>query len=186
MSTGQILLFLTIVAGSLLEGEVVIVGFAVLAAAASFPLHPAAVAGGAILGTQIGDQAMYWIGRLAKDPSELRFGGRRLLDPARRAHLERFFRDHGTKTVFALRYAFGLRTVGYLSAGAMRMSWRRFFLADLAATITWVALLVGLGYVAGRPFLRLVEGGAGLFLALPVTAFVVGLVIWFQRRFERG
>ena len=36
-----------------------------------------------------------------------------------------------------------------------------------------------------RPSMVAIEGGAGLLLAIPLTALVVGLVIWFQRRFER-
>lgn len=185
MSSGEIALLLIVATGSLLEGEVVLVGFAVLAAAPSFPLHPLTVAAAGLAGTVAGDQAVYWMGRLAKDPTTFRFRGRPLLRPDRRRELERFFERHGRKTVFFLRYAFGLRTVGYFFAGALRMEWRRFTGADLAGAATWVGLLVGLGYLVGRPVLRLVRDGTGLLLAVPVTAVVVALVIWAQRRFER-
>ena len=185
MSSGEIALLLLVVVGSLLEGEVVLVGVAVLAAAPSFPLHPLAVAGAGIAGTVAGDQAVYWVGRLVKDPSTVRFRGRPLLRPERRLELERFFALHGRKTVFFLRYAFGLRIVGYFFAGALRMEWRRFTAADLAGAATWVGLLVALGYVLGRPVLRLVDEPEDLLLALPVTVVLVAAVIWAQRRFER-
>ena len=162
--------------GSLLEGEVVLVGFGVLAAAASFPLHPVAVAAAGIAGTVVGDQAVYWVGRLAKDPTTFHFRGKPVLRPDRRRTLERFFERHGKKTVFFLRYAFGLRTVGYFFAGAVRMGWRGFALADLAGAASWVALLVGAGYLVGRPVLRLVQEGEGLLLAVPVTAVVVAVI----------
>lgn len=183
--SGQIALLLVVFTGSLLEGEVVLVGFGVLAAAASVPLHPLAVGAAGLAGTVAGDQAVYWIGRLSRNPATFRFRGRPVLRPDRRRELERFFERHGKKTVFFLRYAFGLRTVGYFFAGALRMGWRGFALADLAGAASWVALLVGLGYLVGRPVLRLVREGEGLLLAVPVTAALVALVIWAQRRFER-
>lgn len=185
MSSSELALLLVVFTGSLLEGEVVLVGFGVLAAAAGFPLHPFTVAAAGLAGTVAGDQGVYWVGRLSKDATAFRFRGRPLLHPARRVELERFFSLHGKKTVFFLRYAFGLRTVGYFFAGALRMGWGSFSLADLAGAASWVALLVGAGFLVGRPFLRLVQDGPGLLLAVPLTAAVVAVVIWAQRRFER-
>lgn len=184
MSSGQAALLLLITTGSLFEGEVVLVGFGVFAAAPGFPLHPLSVAAAGLLGTVVGDQAMYWMGRLLRDPAKVRFRGRPLLPMDRFRTLERFFKRHGGKTVFLLRYAFGLRTVGYFFAGAARMKWRSFFLADTAGAASWVALLVGLGYLVGRPMLRLVREGGEVFLVVPLTTLLVVLVIWAQRRFE--
>lgn len=184
MSTAQGALLLVIATGSLFEGEVVLVGFGVLAAAPGFPLHPLAVAAAGLAGTIAGDQGVYWIGRLVRDPAKVQFRGRPLLPLERFRELERFFARHGGKTVFLLRYAFGLRTVGYFFAGAVRMRWRSFLLADTAGAASWVALLVALGYLVGRPVLRLVREGGEVFLAVPLTALLVALVIWAQRRFE--
>jgi len=185
MWTAEVALWLLLASGSLLEGEVVIVGFAVLSAGPRFPLGPLAVASAGVVGTVIGDQAVYWIGRLARDPYRFTFRGRPVLGKERVRTLEHFFAEHGKKTVFFLRYAFGLRTVGYFFAGAMRMRWSRFALSDLLGAVSWVGLLVGLGYLVGRPVLRAVEEGWGLAVAIPVTALLVGLVIWFQKRLER-
>lgn len=185
MSSAEIALLLVVAAGAVVEGEVVLVGFGVLAAAQSFPLHPLEVAAVGLAGTVAGDQAVYWVGRLAQDPTTFRFRGRPFLRPERRRELERFFERHGRKTVFFLRYAFGLRTVGYFFAGAVGMGWRRFTGADLAGAASWVGLLVSLGYFVGRPVLGWVDDPLDLLLALPVTAVVVALVIWAQRRFER-
>lgn len=186
MSSAQLALLALVFTGSLLEGEVVLVGFGVLAASARFPLHPLAIAGAGLLGTVAGDQAVYWIGRLSKDPTRIRWRGQQVLSEERRETLERFFERHGKTTIFFLRYAFGLRTVGYFFAGALRMGWRGFSFADLLGAASWVGLLVGLGYLAGRPVLRLVENGWGLLLALPITAALVLLVIWMQRRLEKA
>ncbi len=186
MSQAQAALLLVLFAGSLLEGEVAILGFAVLASAPRFPLPPLAVALIGLAGTMVGDQTVYWIGRLTKDPTTFRFRRRPLLSPERRSEIERFFEEHGSKTVFFLRYAFGLRTVGYFFAGALRMRWRRFVIADFLGAGSWVALLVGVGYLVGWPLLRWVEhGGLRLLLAVPLTAVLVWLMIRVQRRLER-
>ncbi len=185
MWSTEVALWLVLACGSLLEGEVVIVGFAVLSAGPRFPLGPVAVGLAGIVGTMAGDQAVYWIGRLVQDPYRFTFRGRPVLGEERVRTLEHFFSEHGRKTVFFLRYAFGLRTVGYFFAGAMKMRWSRFAASDLLGTASWVSLLVLLGYLVGRPVLRAVEEGWGLAVAIPVTALLVGLIIWFQRRLER-
>lgn len=185
MVSAQTALWLVVASGSLFEGEIVVVGFAVLSAAPSFPLGPLAVAAAGLTGTLIGDQAAFWLGRTVRDPFRFRFRGKRVLSAERVATLERFFAEHGRKTVFLLRFAFGLRTVGYFFAGAMKMPWRRFTLSELPAAVCWVGALVSLGHVVGRPVVRLVEEGWALAVAVPVTAVLVGLVIWFQKRMER-
>lgn len=185
MSSGQLALLALVFTGSLLEGEVVLVGFGVLAATHRFPLHPLTIAGAGLAGTLVGDQAVYWVGRLSKNPTRITWRGKRVLTEERRRTLEGFFARHGKTTVFFLRYAFGLRTVGYFFAGALGMGWRGFFVADFLGAATWTGLLVGLGYLVGRPVLRLVEDGHGLLLALPITLALVLLVIWVQRRLEK-
>ncbi len=186
MSHGQAVLLVVLFAASLLEGEVAILGFAVLASAPSFPLSPLVVALVGLAGTLTGDETVYWIGRLTKDPTTFRFRRRPVLSPERRREIERFFDAHGSKAVFFLRYAFGLRTVGYFFAGALRMRWRRFMAADLLGAGSWVAVLVVVGYLVGWPLLRWVEqGGLRLLLAAPLTAVLVWLVIRVQRRLER-
>jgi membrane-associated protein len=164
---------------------VVIVGFAVLSAAPKFPLGPLAVALAGLTGTLIGDQTAYWIGRTVRDPFRFKVRGKRVLSAERVATLERFFAEHGRKTVFLLRFAVGLRTVGFFFAGAMKMPWRRFTFSEIPAALCWVSALVALGHVVGRPILRLVRDGWALAVAVPVTALLVGLVIWFQRRMEQ-
>lgn len=185
MSSGQLALLALVFTGSLLEGEVVLVGFGVLAASANFPLDPLAIAGMGFLGTMTGDQALYWTGRLSKDPTRLRLRGEPVLSDERRSRLEGHFARHGMTTVFFLRYAFGLRTVGYFFAGVLRMGWRGFLIADVLGAATWAGMLVALGYLVGRPVLRLVANGDALLLVLPITASLVLLVVWVQKKLER-
>ena len=172
--------------GSLLEGELVIVAAALLSARRGSNLTPWAVAAAATLGTIVGDQTMYWLGRLVKDPYTFEIRGRRLLEGKRVEMLEHNLEAHGMKAVFLFRYAFGLRTVGYFLAGALRMPYGRFCVADTAGSASWVAILVALGYAVGLPILRALREGWALALTLPVALLLVWGVIRLQRRFDGG
>jgi undecaprenyl-diphosphatase len=129
----------------------------------------------------IGDNIGYAIGR---------YGGRRVV--MRLAHIgkidkslawgERFFAQHGGKTVFLARWIFGLRIFGAWIAGMVHMPWRRFFLWNAAGGITWCASMIGLGYFFGHS-LHVIERivGVGGVIAV-IAAAAVGLGFW--RRFE--
>jgi membrane protein DedA with SNARE-associated domain len=129
----------------------------------------------------IGDNIGYAIGR---------YGGRRVV--MRLAHIgkidkslawgERFFEQHGGKTVFLARWIFGLRIFGAWIAGMVHMPWRRFFLWNAAGGITWCASMIGLGYFFGHS-LHVIEKvvGVGGVVAV-IAAAAVGLGFW--RRFE--
>ena len=170
--------------GSLLEGEIVIVAGALLSARPGTSFTPWGVAAAATLGTMLGDQICSWLGRLVKDPYSFEIRGRRLLGGHRTEVLQRSIEDHGMKAVFLFRYAFGLRTAGYFLAGALRMPPVRFTLADAAGSSTWVGILVGLGYLVGRPILRALREGWALLVTVPVALLLAWGLIRLQRRFE--
>lgn len=183
MSLGSFPL-LAVFLGSLLEGEMVIVAGAMLSTRQTTSFTPGGVAVAAILGTMLGDQICYWLGRLVKDPYSFRLRGRRVLEGRRTEVLRRSIEDHGMKAVFLFRYAFGLRTAGYFLAGALRMPALRFTLADAAGSSTWVGILVALGYLVGRPILRVLREGWALLVTLPVALLLAWGLIRLQRRFE--
>ena len=60
---------------------------------------------------------------------------------------ERFFAQHGGKTVFLARWTAGLRIFGAWIAGMTHMPWRTFFLWNAAGGITWVTATVMAGYL---------------------------------------
>ncbi|MDX1630748.1 MAG: DedA family protein [Thermoanaerobaculia bacterium] len=175
---------LVVFLGSFLEGELVIVAGAILSARQGAGMTPWEIGGAAVAGTMVGDQLVYWIGRLVKDPQDFELRGRRLLDDRRTRVLEESLESHGMQAVFLFRYAFGLRTLGYFVAGVLRMSYIRFFVADLAGSGTWVAILVALGYGVGRPILRALREGWALAITVPVALVIVWAVIRIQRRLE--
>jgi membrane protein DedA with SNARE-associated domain len=90
------------------------------------------------LSAMAGDNLGYWIGRN---------GGRRLLLRAgvkrrRLARFQRFFRRFGVYLIVFGRFFDGTRQLDGLVAGGARMSWPKFFAADLGGTALWVSFWV--------------------------------------------
>lgn len=176
----DLIAFPTITLGAFLEGEAVIIGATVASALGSF--HTWTVFAAAVLGTMIGDHVAYVLGRVFRHGTGATLFGRRLVSEEALEQAQHFFRRHGGKTVFLIRYAYGMRTAGYFLAGASQMSLPRFFAADLAATTTWVGGLVVLGLLIGKTILPYLTGWYGLLLGGSVVLCVAGALVVFQRR----
>jgi membrane-associated protein len=117
--------------------------------------------GGAVLG----DQVNYTIGH--------RLGGRLVKRYERfRPYLEtaeKFYADHGPKTITIARFVPVIRTFAPAVAGAARMKYSRFVVYNIAGGVLWIFATTLLGYVLGRTLPQI-----GNYLTL-VIAIVVGL-----------
>ncbi|HEV2138004.1 MAG TPA: VTT domain-containing protein, partial [Nitrososphaerales archaeon] len=96
-------------------------------------------------GAVIGDQVNYTIGR--------RLGPRLVRRNERfQTYLERaekFYEDHGSKTVTIARFVPVIRTFAPAVAGAARMKYPRFVAYNIAGGVLWVLTTTLLGYVLG-------------------------------------
>lgn len=155
-----------------LPGETALIAATGGAARLSLPLVICVAALAAITGDTMG----YWLGRR---------GGRSILlhrGPGaahRRRAVERtdaFFARRGTLAVFAARWIPGVRVVAAVLAGAARMPYRRFLVANAAGGILWAATIASLARLAG-PSGSLVMAGAGLGFGGLVT-----VITWWRDR----
>ena len=183
---GLALLFLLVAvesAGVPLPGETALIAAALLSQPGQkHHFSIVAVIAIAALAAIIGDNTGYALGR---------FGGRALLDrwgPIRRyaertlPPAERFFHEHGGKSVFFGRFVAVLRvTVAWL-AGITHMPWWRFFLFNAAGGVVWATGIGLLAYWAGKAVADAV-GRYGLY-AVGVLA-VVGVVALLVHRWRR-
>jgi membrane protein DedA with SNARE-associated domain len=184
LSYGLALLFGAVAiesAGVPLPGETALVTAAVLASQGHYSIVAviAVAAGGAIVGDNIG----YWLGRkggralLARTPI-IRDHFERVLPPA-----ERFFKRHGSKTVFFARFFAVLRVTAAWIAGISRMPWWRFLFWNALGGIVW-AILVGLvAYELGRAAADAISR-YGLYagIAIAIGALVAIVVLRFSRK----
>ena len=79
----------------------------------------------------------------------------RFLDRAALQKTHDFYERHGGKTIVLARFIPVVRTFAPFVAGASQMSVRRFQFYNIAGALSWVLLLVLLGYFFGNiPFIR--------------------------------
>jgi membrane protein DedA with SNARE-associated domain len=138
-----------------------------------------------LIGALVGDCAMYAIGyhfghNLLKDHPKLAH----LIRADREARFEQMIDRHGLKVLFVARFMVGVRSPVYLSAGILRVSFRRFLAMDLLCATTVVAVFFCLAYFFGAQVtavFRQLEIGLTLSLLLGLGA-VAGFFYWRHRR----
>lgn len=74
----------------------------------------------------------------------------RIITPDRLLKVEEKFKKWGILVIFLGRHLLGVRAQIFLVAGVMRMSWKKFLVADAASALFTIALWGGLGYVGGN------------------------------------
>ena len=175
------LVFLELI-GLPLPGEAILVSAAIFAGTTqdiSIALVLLCAVFGAILGSMIG----FWIGDRFGYPLLLRYGFYIGLTETRIKIAQYLFRRQGMLVVLIARFVAVLRSVVGFIAGANRMPFAKFMIANSAGAVAW-ALFYGLGaYYFGKG----VEEFARPFaIALTVVgAIVVVLMIAYWRRKEQ-
>lgn len=162
-----------------LPGEVALVTAGLMAA--GHVLNPWGVAAGAILGAVVGDSVGYVVGRRGGRPLLERLGRRypRHLGDDNLARAERAMTRWGVWAVFGGRFVAVLRMFAGPLAGALRMSYPAFLLANVSGGIVWAGGTTFALYCLGH----VVEPWLGRFswLAVAVTA-LCGIVTTFVLR----
>ena len=168
-----------------LPGEITLVSASLLAAAGTVNVW--AVAAAAAAGAIVGDSIGYTIGRRGGRPMLERLGRRfpRHLGPAHLARAERVFARWGVGAVFFGRCVALLRVLAGPLAGALRVPYRKFLLANATGGIAWAYLTTLVIYYAGRAAERYLKDFSWVALAVAV-AFGVTTTILLRRRAARA
>lgn len=130
--------------GTLLEGESVVVLAGFLSHQRLLPLPYVMLC--AFAGSFVADQLLFYLGRRYR---EHRFVLRIRAKPAfgkALAAIDRY--PHGF--ILALRFLYGLRTVGPIALGVSRVSPLRFLLLNAIAAFVWAVCFSVLGYAFGQ------------------------------------
>ena len=169
--------------GSLLEGETVLLlaGFAAHQGYLSFPV----VVGIAFVGSTLGDQGFYWLGRVAGKP---------LLDrlptaTARANRVNALLQRFDASLIIGLRFMYGLRILGPIVIGTSHVSPRRFATFNVIGAVVWAPSVAGLGYLFGHTFERFLPDfhqlEAAALVGIIGVAIAFGIARWVWARFAR-
>lgn len=89
---------------------------------------------------------------------------------------------HGPATVFWARYVFGLRTIAGPVAGALRMEWKRFLIANVLGAASWVTTIAMSGYLFANQFRSLAGYIEKVSWGITGGIFAVGYVLWRRKK----
>lgn len=165
--------------GTFLEGETILIlgGFAAHRGYLELPW----VILSAFLGTLIGDQLYFYIGR---------FKGRGLLDkrPRWKSRSEKVFRllyTHQVWFILGFRFLYGLRTVTPFIVGLSGISPLRFLVLNTIGALVWATVIGVLGYLFGQTLEVLVGDIKKYELAVFAILVIIGSVVWLAYWFKR-
>lgn len=169
--------------GLIIPGESILIIAAFYAAQGN--LNVWWVMGLAFLGAVIGDNIGYYIGAHGGRRFFLKYGKYFFVKRKRLRAVDKYFKDHGGKTIFIARFTSFLRALAAITAGSMKMPFREFFAYDFAGAAIWSIVITGLGYFLGGnwPLLKKVLRDMGL-VAFGLIVLVIATVVLLRRRKE--
>ncbi len=129
---------------------------------------------GQMIGYVIGREFGYWL--------LLRYGPYLRITQSRIKLGEYLFLRHGGKIVFVARFVPVLRSLAGILAGANRMPWRHFLLANVVGALVWASFFGFTAYMLGRQFERL--AGPMIIIIGIAAAIVIILAAIFAGRHE--
>jgi membrane protein DedA with SNARE-associated domain len=140
----------------------------------------------ASIGAIVGDSVGYTVGRRGGRRLLVRFGRRfpRHLGPPHLARAERVFERHGVWAVFFGRFVALLRILAGPLAGALKVPYRRFLLANASGGILWAYGTTFAIYFAGQAAERWLKGFSWIALVVCV-ALGIASTLYLRRRAVR-
>jgi membrane-associated protein len=153
---GTIGLFLIIFAesglffGFFLPGDSLLFTAGVLCAKADSPLWPLPIVlVGVAIAAIAGDQVGYVFGRRV-GPALFRRPDSRLFKQAHVEKAQKYFEEHGPKTIFLARFVPIVRTFAPIVAGVGRMEYRTFVTYNVVGGLVWAVGITTLGFLLGE------------------------------------
>lgn len=171
--------YLAVLVGAFLEGETILVmaGFA----AHRGYLELQWVIGAAAVGSFLGDQFYFYLGR--------RYGKRILRRFPRfrpkAEHVGILLHRHQSALILAFRFWYGLRTVGPLAIGMSPVRWGRFFVLNLIGALAWAVLVGGAGFLFGQALALTLTDLRRYEEALLALMAVTGIAVWVAHHWRR-
>ena len=129
-----------------------------------------------LLGDLIPDTIYYYIGRFGNKTKIAKKYGPRLIP------MEKLLRNHGRKTMFFGKLAYGLSAPFLISAGLVKMPFKKFISYAFPITIFQYALIMAIGYYLGSSYnlaTKYIES-AGIIIAVILVVLTIGYVFFIK------
>ncbi|MCO6431921.1 MAG: DedA family protein [Deltaproteobacteria bacterium] len=109
------------------------------------------------------------------------------LSPERLAKIRRNLEKRSVLMIFIARHLFYFRTVTFLTCGAVGMSFKRFILADAAAALVSVPLMMWLGYTGADQYAALTSSRKETnIISLLLVIVIVATLLYFYIKRRAG
>jgi membrane protein DedA with SNARE-associated domain len=160
-----------------LPGELIVVVASIFASThgGNIYLVIAAAAAGAILGDNIG----YMIGREFGYRLLLRYGSRAGITESHVKLGQYTFKKYGAAVVFIGRFIAVMRVLAAFLAGANRLAWPKFLIANATGGIVWASVVALSAYTFGHSIKHL-HGPVTLLLMIAAGAAVLAGMVYFR------
>jgi membrane protein DedA with SNARE-associated domain len=139
-----------------------------------------------LIGAILGDMIMYGLGRkFGRGLLQRRGYLHSLLSAEREREIEEKFRRHGMTVLFAARFLVGIRSPIYITAGILKVPFRRFVIADTLCAVVVIPLFFGVSYYFSKEIegiWRWVQRGE---MAATVAIVIGAIVALFVVRYVR-
>ena len=168
-----------------LPGEITLVSAALLASSGVTNILGIAIA--ASVGAIVGDSIGYAIGRRGGRPLLEKFGHRfpKHFGPEQLARADAIFARWGVWAVFFGRFVALLRILAGPLAGALRVPYRKFLLANATGGIVWATSTAFVIYALGHAAQKYLSGFSWVALVVAVL-FGIGTTLYLRRRAARA
>ncbi len=166
-----------------LPGEIVLVSAALLSSRHELAVNPIGVGTAAVIGAVLGDSTGYAIGRRLGLPLFDRLGRRfpNHFGPSHVMFAERLFDRWGARAVFLGRFIALLRILAGPLAGALKMRYAKFLVANVSGAICWAGGTTALVYYAGQAAERWLTRFSWIALVVAVVFGVIAAVLLRER-----
>lgn len=169
------------VVGVMVPGVIILLGAGALIGAGQIDFWPACTA--AITGAIIGEALSFWLGHHYHERILGVWPFRR--HPEQIARGMRFFARHGIKGIVIGRFFGPVRAILPLIAGLMRMSPRRFLIANTASALVWAPAYLAPGILFGASLKLAAEAATRLVILILLLLVLLWLSLWLARRLFR-
>lgn len=166
--------------GTFIEGETILVLGGIAAHRGYLDLRWVMVV--AFAGSWLGDQLYFFLGRHYGHAILARFP---VLQP-KAQQMQRLVERYHTPLILAVRFLYGLRTVGPMVIGMSAVPALQFIVLNVLGALIWAVSVAAAGYVFSNTLEALMPQIRHYEEYLFISVLAVGVLVWLIRHAKRG